>query len=213
MMKIFQALLTSFVFSFALANDEVIHLVGPGDSAYEKLSSLKMQNKLVASAEKYKKYGSVDRATHHDMAFPKDINEYSSMNGFGVMWVTSHTHVKEELPIKNFRIYMEKFGTIGLEPMYVLSSEENNELVSKVLGKYRNDSIFMVPFFEETKGATLLADYSVNRDNFVLGKIIDEFPFLIENPVRLTKDVGYPDMENFHIMLKREYPISQELIE
>ncbi|MCP4100449.1 MAG: hypothetical protein GY750_03320 [Lentisphaerae bacterium] len=212
-MKIIQALLVSFVFTFALANDDVVHLVGPGDSAYEKLSSLKMQNKLVASAEKYKKYGFVDRATHHDMAFPIDVNEYSSMNGFGVMWVTSHTHVKEELPLKNLRIYMEKFGTIGLEPMYVFSSEEANDLVSKVLGKYRNDSIFMVPFFEETKGATLVADYSINRNDFVLGKIVNEFPFLIENPKKLTKDVAYPDMENFHNMLKREYPISQDLIE
>ncbi len=212
-MKFVQVLLVLFFISIAVANDDVIHLVGPGGSSYEKLSEHRMQSKLIATAEKYKEYGLVDRATHHDMAFPKDIDEYTSMNGFGVLWVTSHAHVKEELPIKNFRIYAEKTGTIGLDPIFVFSSEENNELVSRVLGRYRSDSVFMVPFFEDTKGATIVADYSANRENFVLGKITDEFPFIVKNPKRLSKSVAYPDMEKFRIMLKREYPISGEIIE
>lgn len=171
-----------------------------------------MQNTLVNSAKEYEKYGQVARATNHDMAYPKDSDEYSKMNGFGILWVTSHSQIKEELPIKNLRISIENIGIIGLEPIYSFSTDEKDKLVAKVLGKHRSDVIYMIPFFEEVRGATLIADYSANRINFILGELEENFPPEVGKLIKLPTVINYPDKDLFNVMLEREYPIAKELI-
>jgi|GEM_PF-2018845 hypothetical protein len=201
------------IISFSCLSDEdVVHLVHGGNSVYEELTKLSMQNTLVNSAKEYEKYGHVARATNHDMAYPKDSDEYSKMNGFGILWVTSHSQLKEELPIKNLRISIENIGTIDLEPIYSFPTDEQDELVAKVLGKHRSDAIYMIPFFEEVRGATLIADYSANRTNFIIGKLEKNFPPEIGKLIKLPTVINYPDMDMFNVMLEREYPIAKELI-
>lgn len=212
-MKLSLFLIFSLAISFScIAGDGVIHLVHSGNSVYEELTKLSMQNTLVDTAKKYEKYGQIARATNHDMAYPIDSNEYSKMNGFGILWVTSHSQLKEELPIKNLRISIENIGIIDLEPIYSFPTVEQDKLVAKVLGKYRSDAIYMIPFFEEVKGSTLIADYSLNRTNFILGKLEKNFPPEIGKPIRLPSVINYPDMDIFNVMLEREYPIAKELI-
>lgn len=199
--------------SFAcFADDEVIHLVAGGATVYEELSKLKMQSTLVTSAKEYEKYGQVARATHHDMAYPKDSEEYKKMGGFGVLWVTSHSQLESELPIKNLRISIENIGTIYLELIYSFSADEQDEFVSKILGKNRADAIYMIPFFAEVKGATLVADYSANRFDFILGHLNKEFPSEIGKPFKLPTKIINPDKKLFNVMLEREYPIVKNVV-
>lgn len=206
-----------FIFSLAIslpcfADKEIVHIVREGASVYEELSKLSMQNTLVDTAKEYEKYGQVARVTNHDMAYPKDSQEYAKMNGFGILWVTSHSQLKEELPIKNLRVSIKNIGTIDLEPIYIFLTDEQDELIAKVLGKHRSDSIYMIPFFDKVRGATLIADYSVNRTNFILGKIENNFPPEMGRPIKLPVVINYPDKRIFNIMLEREYPIAKELI-
>lgn len=212
-MKIF-LLITSLLFiSFAsFADEEITHIVVKGNSVSEKLSKLKMQSTLIESAKEFERYGQVARVTHHDMAYPKDRDEYIKAGGFGVLWVTSHSQLKSELPIKNFRISIENIGTMVLKPIYSFTSNERNKFVAKILGGNRTDVIYMIPFFEEMKGATLLADYSANRKDFILGHIEDEYPVELGTPFNLPTQLNYPDLEIFNVMLKREYPIAKDLI-
>jgi len=212
-MRLFLIHLWFFIISIScFADENVVHLVGQGNLVYEKLSRLSMQNTLIESAKEYEKYGHVARATHHDMAYPIDPDEYVRMGGFGILWVTSHSQIKDELPIKNLRILIHDNGTIYLDPIYTFPTEEKNQFVAKVLGKYRSDSIYMIPFFEEEKGAMLLADYSANRKDFKLGGLENEYPPEVGSPIKLPGTINYPNMELFNIMLDREYPIAKDLI-
>lgn len=194
------------------ADEEIIHLVAEHPPVYEKLSKLEMQNTLVESAKKYEKYGQVARATHHDMAYPKNNEEYIKMGGFGVLWVTSHSQLKDELPIKNLRISVKNIGNIYLEPIYSFLTDEQDEFIAKILGKNRADAIYMIPFFEELQGATLVADYSANRVDFILGELNKEFPAEIGPLFKLPTKIVYPDKEIFNVMLKREYPIVKSVV-
>lgn len=197
----------------ASAEEDIIHIVGGGGTIYEHLTKLKMQETLIASAEKYKQYGEIKRATHHDMAYPRDKEEYSKMNGFGILWVTSHSRNKNELPINNLRIYIEGSGAIGIDSIYSFASKEKHALVSKVFGVYRYDSIYMIPFFKEMQGATLIADYAINRTDFVLGKLEKTYPAEIGEPMHLSSKISYPETKYFNVMLEREYPIAKIMIE
>ncbi len=42
---------------------------------------------------------------------------------------------------------------------------------NSVFGEYRSDAVYLVPFFKEVIGATLVVDYSMNRADFELGKL------------------------------------------
>jgi hypothetical protein len=208
-MRLFFTILFSFIISFScLAEGEVTHIVLGGTSVNEKLTKLRMQNDLIASAKNNEKYGErIARATHYDMAYQKDIEEYTKLKGFGVLWVTSHSRLQEELPIKNLRVMIEDIGTIGLEPIYSIKSIEQNDLVSKVYGKNRSDSIYMIPFYDEVRGAALIADYAANRTDFVLGHLDNKFPAEIGRLFKLPTKIIYPDKYLFKAMLEREYPI------
>ena len=197
----------------AISDDNTIHIQEGGDITKEQLSQLKMQRNLIDTAKKYKQYGEIARASHHDMAFPRDRDEYIGMNGYGILWVTSHSQIKAELPIKNLRIDIWGMKEIVLEPVYSFLSNESQQLVSTVLGKYRTDSIYMIPLFKEMQGAKLVADYAINRSDFLLGNIANEFPSEIGDPLPIPKHTELPDKERFHTMLEREYPIAKNLIE
>lgn len=199
-----------FSFSiYCLADDT--HLIQKKPGIYEELSKFGMQNILRQTAKEYEKYGYVARSTNHDMAYPKDRDEYIKMNGFGILWITSHSQLKEELPLKNVRVIIENIGTIYLDSIYSFQSDEQDKLVSKVLGEYRSDAIYMIPFFEEVKGATLVADYSANRNGFIIASIDNSFPIEVGSPIRLPPVINYPDMRDIKSMLEREYPISKSL--
>jgi hypothetical protein len=202
-----------FIFFPCFADEEVIHIIRGGTSVNEKLTKLRMQNDLIDSAKENEKYGEmISRATHYDMAFPKDIDEYSKLKGFGVLWVTSHSRREDELPIKNLRIEIQSVGTVGLEPIYTFESIEQDKLVSKVYGKNRSDSIYMIPLYGELRGGTLTADYSLNRADFILGHIDKEFPSEIGEPLKLPTVISYPDKKLFNAMLEREYPIVKNVV-
>ena len=213
-MKLFFNIIFSFIISLpCLAADDVIHIVRGETSVNEKLTKLRMQNDLIDSAKSNEKYGEmIARATHYDMAYPKDTDEYTKLKGLGVLWVTSHSRLQEELPIKNLRVKIENMGTIGLEPIYSVKSIEQDKLVSKVYGKNRNDSIYMIPLFDEVRRATLIADYAANRTDFILGHIENEFPADIGVPFKLPTEIIYPDRKLFNAMLEREYPIVKNLV-
>ena len=80
----------------AVAQEEGIHLVkvDEDEGSYGKLSMLKMQERLVATAEQFKEIGPLARVSHHDMAYPKDSKEYDAMEGSGILWVTSHSQIQ-----------------------------------------------------------------------------------------------------------------------
>ena len=94
---------------------------------------------------------------------------------------------------------------------FVITTTEEDELVSSVLGKYRSDTVYLVPFFEEVVGATLIADYSMNRTDFVLGNLETRFPEELGILKSLYDEFKYPSRGVFLSMLRREYPIASKM--
>ena len=195
-----------FAFS-SHAQDNVIHVAGNDHSSDTSLSQLEIQSRLLKSAKFYEDKGHVARAAHYDFASPASREEYIQMNGFGILWVTTHSHEKEELPLKNVRLSMGGTSAIVLQEISEYASEEPDPLVSKVFGKYRSDAVYIVPLARESRGAKLLADYSLNRTDFNVGSIDEEFDPKIGDPIALQKGIKYPEKSVFETMLRREYPI------
>ena len=204
-----------FISGVAVAQDEGIHIVIPDEDGIsnEKLSVLKMQERLVATAERFKDIGPLARVSHHDMGYPKDAEEYDAMEGSGILWVTSHSQIREELPLQNMRILIDGVGDLTTKAIRVIQTIEKDELVSSVLGQYRADAVYKVPFFKEVAGTALVADYAVNRAEFLLGHFDSSFPDYL-GPLRSIHDeFKYPTSVVFTAMLRREFPIFHSIFE
>ena len=204
-----------FACGVAAAQDEGIHLwkVNDGEGSYEPLSALKMQKRLIATAEQFKEFSPLARVSHHDMAYPKDAEEYDAMEGSGILWVTSHSQIREELPLQNMRISIEGIGNLTTEAIFATKTIENDELVSSVLGKYRVDAVYIVPFFKEVAGAALVTDYAANRADFLLGYFNSSFPDYLGTLKSIHDEFKYPPRGVFNSMLRREFPIFNSIFE
>ena len=204
-----------FACGVSAAQDEGIHLwkENDGEGSYEPLSVRKMQQRLIATAEKFKEFGPLARVSHHDIAYPKDAEEYDAMEGSGILWVTSHSQIREELPLQNMRILIDGVGDLTTKAIRVIQTIEKDELVSSVLGQYRADAVYKVPFFKEVAGTALVADYAVNRAEFLLGHFDSSFPDYL-GPLRSIHDeFKYPTSVVFTAMLRREFPIFHSIFE
>ena len=203
-----------FACGVSAAQDEGIHLwkVNDGEGSYEPLSALKMQKRLIATAEQFKEFSPLARVSHHDMAYPKDAEEYDAMEGSGILWVTSHSQVREELPLQNMRILIDGVGDLTTKAIRVIQTIEKDELVSSVLGQYRADAVYKVPFFKEVAGTALVADYAVNRADFLLGNFKSSFPDYLGTLKSIYDEFEYPSRSVFNSMLRREFPIFNSIL-
>ena len=72
--------------------------------------------------------------------------------------------------------------------------------------------VYLVPFFRETVGATLVADFSMNRTDYVLGNLETSFPEELGELRSIRDELKYPSRGVFLSMLRREYPIAMDLL-
>ena len=191
------------------AEADGLHVASEGGGGYEKLSTLGMQQRLIATAEQFKDIGPLTRTTQFDMAYPRNAEEYGAMNGVGILWVTAHSQVPEELPLNNMRISTAGAGNIELEAYSWFLTIEEDELVASVLGRNRVDAVYLVPFYKEVAGASLLVDYAINRTDFFITQFEASFPDKLGVLKSLYNDeMKHPETDVFLSMLNREYPIS-----
>ena len=197
------------VYTRADAEADGLHVASEGGSGYEKLSTLGMQQRLIATAKQFKEIGPLIRNTQFDMAYPRNSEEYGAMNGFGILWVTAHSQVPEELPLNNMRISTAGAGNIELEAYSWFLTIEEDELVASVLGRYRVDAVYLVPFYKEVAGASLLVDYAINRTDFFITQFEASFPDKLGVLKSLyNNEMKHPETDVFLSMLNREYPIA-----
>ena len=185
-------------------------LSGVALAQYEPLTTDALQQRLRTSAQQYKDIGSIARMIHHDLAFPRDSKEYRAMNGFGLLWVSAHSQLSEELPLENMRIKTVSYGVIELQTYSWFSSIEQDDLIASVLGKYRVDSVYLVPLYEEILGGELLVDYSANRVDFGITWFELSLPEELGTLMAFKDhEPALPELSILNAMLDREFPVTR----
>ena len=111
------------------------------------------------------------------------------------------------------RISIDNIGNLTTESIFVTRTIEKDELVSSVLGKYRVDAVYIVPFFKEVAGAALVTDYAVNRVDFLLGYFNSSFPDYLGTLKSIHDEFKYPPSRVFNSMLRREFPNFNSIFE
>jgi len=152
----------------AAQSQEVDHIEGPGSFGSAALTEDKVVSKLLDTAIEYEQYAPVPRFATSDITFPRDLEEYRSLDGFGLITITAVSQVAEELPFA--RVYFRN-GTRGVELNKIaerlVTLEEPAEVVD-VLGSHRYDVVYEFPLFVRAANIELVIDFAANRSGFVL---------------------------------------------
>ena len=155
-------------------NKHIIEYEGKGNNT----SINKMTQRITKAANEYssKYYNKIiPRIALYDMAFADDKNEYSKLNSYGVLYISSLNRDINEYPLK--KVYFEsnnrKYELIKIKEIKV---EVRDSLIKKVFGNNRIDYFYLIPYAISRSNGKLKIDWNKNRNNFEIA----EFPGTIK---------------------------------
>jgi hypothetical protein len=174
------------------------------------ITTNKMSARLTYDAIQFRGHA-VPRVAEVDYVFADDADEHERLNTYGVMIISGQCQKAEELPFKS--VYLEFKGK--KYPLTCLLSrkvEPGSEVAAKILGKYRMDCYYLLPYGYTRLDARLCLDWGAKRNGFKLNKfpakftlyfVKDGFGFKPEKNRRIDHDA----LKDF---LKREFSFSND---
>jgi hypothetical protein len=142
-----------------------------------------------------------------DFAWPQNAEEYRATGKFIIVLVVAVSQLEEELPLK--RLYVQAGSRVV--PLQKISSErrtlpEGSE-VATVLGRFREDALYVAPAGPMMRKGDLLIDFAVNRNGFRVYELPGVPPDFVRadrkpDPAKGAK----PNAGAIRAMIEREYP-------
>lgn len=147
-----------------------------------------------------------ERFAHYDMAYPVNIEEYVSLNKYGVVMVAAVAHNKDELPLKRVSL---RYGDKDMALRKLISKVylETENTIKKAFGPYREDSFYMFPAYAVRSEPQLVINWNKNREGFSLKLDGDDKPhFLWHDSDQEARDV-YINKEVLKLFLEKEFRV------
>ncbi len=169
----------------------------------ESLITSQLTQKLHRDAIKNEKLP-VSRIIKIDYAFAGNLKEHQALQGYGVLMVAAVSHDANELPLAGAYILVHDLKN-PLPRLKDCPVKVTDHLITRVLGGYRTDSYFLIPYSLTRRPTQLLVDWKANRRDF---GVID-FPTGDALPfVKNSSYLGLPQQVDKAILsafLKREF--------
>lgn len=208
-MKKLVLLLCLLLVTFGTCYAETEHYFYENDWSYQSVDSLVIEQRIKEAAEEYQQY-TIPRVAFYDYALPADITEYQDLDKNSVLMITSLVQNPQELPLKS--VYIVSQGKrIPLKLILSKVIPVEDELVSNVFGKNRQDSFYLFPIYLQLKESQLMVDWAINREGFVMA----EFPSSNRLPIDfayedqdIEKQIGIVNQDILKQFLNREYSIT-----
>ena len=171
------------------------------------VNNQQMNARLAEYADQVAATGPIERVTFYDVGYPQSVEEFSKLDGNGILMVTSLSQTKSVFPFK--RMYA-KVGSDVYELKLikdVLSQNAENSKIAKVLGTYRSDALYLFAFFIRLQtGSSVWADPANGGPPIQIAvfssPVAQSIKFL---PNEKPTGKG-PDSSFLDLFLKREYP-------
>ena len=143
-----------------------------GDLIYRKPTSAdSIENRLLDITNSYKKYLPLPRVAIFNIGYPKDVEEYNSLNGYCVLEIVCLSQKENELPIAGLRVITDK----GIQEIALLFSigkiQIDNQQISDSLGKYQHRFYYLIKYSTLHEIGTIVFDWNMTRKNFTISKL------------------------------------------
>lgn len=172
------------------------------DSALVKLSP---DAKIAATAREYQSFPPVARIAFSDIAYPGDPKEYRAMAGHGLLLVTALSQVVDELPPQPYLIVEGRRRHLRLITQEW--STPADSVVLTVFGRFRVDTLYLIPLESSSRGKEVLLDFAKNRTGFKLPPVPAALPDQLRQVVADPPSARVePDREAMLNLIQREFP-------
>jgi hypothetical protein len=182
-----------------------LHVVDHLEGSQEPLLPEALNRRIREAAEEYKAAGEIPRIALYDLAFPASQKELTELNQNAVVLITALTQDPSELPLG--RVFVaDGESEVELVKLSALMSQVRSDLVARVFGKNRQDSMFLLPVRFTLRKATLKLDFARSRSGFTVGQLK---PPPHENGMSWSeKPAGdrVPSQAALEHLIEREYP-------
>jgi len=136
---------------------------------------------------------------------PANATEYRSLARYVPVLVVVVSQDESELPLK--RVYVDADGgTTELKRISRVRSVDPTNFTSKILGKYRETSYYLLPVALLSSQGKLVADFAVHRTGYQLAVLTDPplaFVQADSHPLPFPGDT--PDQTALHDFVKRHF--------
>lgn len=136
---------------------------------------------------------------------PADAAEYRALARYVPVMVVVVSQDESELPLK--RVYVDANGTTTeLQRISSVRSIDPKNFTSKILGRYRETSYYLLPVALLSSQGKLIADFAVHRTGYQLASLTDnplDFVQADSHPLPFPGDT--PDKNVLHDFVKRHF--------
>jgi hypothetical protein len=136
---------------------------------------------------------------------PDNVTEYQALAKYTPVLVVVVSQDESELPLK--RVYADVDGaTTELKRISSVRSVDPKSFTSKILGRYRETSYYLLPVALLSSQGRLVADFAVNRTGYQLASLTDnplDFVQADTHPLPLPGDT--PDRNTLKDFVDRHF--------
>lgn len=135
---------------------------------------------------------------------PDGADEHRQLRGNAIVLIAAVTHGAEELPLKRVYIRMPDGRDLNLKQL----SRSTQPMVAgspgqTLYGDYREDSLYLAPLNLIYGNGTIMADFTVNRQDFKIYELPIPIPDYWKSSMESGGDPTFGDITAF---LRRYYP-------
>jgi hypothetical protein len=145
-----------------------------------------------------------DRYVLFDLAFPVDEAEYRAVGKHALILIAAVSKRAEELPLH--RVYTRAGGKdVDCRKLGSRRAElPAGSLARAVVGRYREDALYLAPVGALVAEGTLMCDFARNRSGFVVSRAAFDPPDFIRADHQAA--AATPDDAAVRALAEREYP-------
>jgi hypothetical protein len=186
------------------ADNTPIHIVSLAENVSIPLTRHQIWERIEHAAEEYQTHAPIPRIAFFDITYPRSLQEYKELGGYGLLLVTALSQEKDELPVKRTYFTGEKEQyDFPLILSLVTQIPKDKDKVMKTFGMYRSDTLYLFPMHHRAIEGQLSIDFSKNRTGFVL----QDFPVAEDEFPMTPPTMEYPPDEVLLGLIKRELPM------
>ncbi|MEO7191986.1 MAG: hypothetical protein ABI051_13110 [Vicinamibacterales bacterium] len=165
-----------------------------------------MAQRLEEAAGLLERRGPVPFTVLYDIGYPHTPEELSKM-GAAVLLVTAVSQNENELPVKRASV-VEADRSVELRPLQGVLYKDPDEKsrISRVLGRYRADALYLLPIQFRLKQADLFVEFTGSLASQKIGTFGTPISPQVAAMLSSSSNAGTLDEKFLSTFIRREYP-------